>query len=882
MITFEKPVGAHADCKELEYISALHQSGPTLRQDASITAQDVVNFLLSRHGIKVDLTYVENNIMPGLAGDIDESPDAVFDLVELASILLIPHLRKTGAGDDSEFLFDRVLKMITLDVTGSSEPVRLDRTLMLNIAKTYGEEDVTSAVVDEMLKAAGVQKDGSPMFDYKKLVNATTADIQQYDPEWETRETTYYDDVLDRTSLDANLEDNDPDEELAKANFDDAPDKIRRIFTLTTIDTVAENYKSKTFNVLLWVLVVVVLYQYASGFVMSVGLQDCPTTSFMSELGCRVANSIIRWLTIMVQLITLGTIFVMMSTAGNSVHLKHNLPSFVGVMLGIVTIMFTSLLSYIFDVEFSIINTNKSSSVTGQFGYSFALALGCFLLLFQIKGLLYVLIPRSRWKNVPFANFWLTCEMAKSECCTKQAAAYKIKRMVDHAFAQHDGSILRKAESARVKLKASSFKSASAKAMMIFQATADHRERVGGIFYTFRRMWNGSLFKEDGVFIHAGLYAMNMSQWFVAILYIILYTSLDPLVQSAYHPATNAPSVAPSPTTIAFAFPHPSLPTEAEVRCAVGVGCVTAFLAAASLAVVLIPSSVSTIQQFRCGYIGSLRCRNFPLYREAPDVTTILLGSTFWGTLFSCLSILIIVATLTFFLVWSATRSLVIILLANIIAILLTLAVKILLLTFVRQFIFVGFFRKSPIGGNVLMLILGTCLHANETHLLMQPSHFAKECWSLGLTVGTMVVRMFKLFLISALYIGRLDTPLFAPGVGMIGPISVDGHPVQFRKGLILHDAHRHPYMERLGVIYLLKLKYGEHFANRAGGQWRLIFVMALMPWLRKYRVDDSITKYATNEAFRDEQPSVVRADAGMWVPTDASIGALRNIEYYF
>ena len=37
MITFEKPVGAHADCKELEYISALHQSGPTLRQDASIT-----------------------------------------------------------------------------------------------------------------------------------------------------------------------------------------------------------------------------------------------------------------------------------------------------------------------------------------------------------------------------------------------------------------------------------------------------------------------------------------------------------------------------------------------------------------------------------------------------------------------------------------------------------------------------------------------------------------------------------------------------------------------------------------------------------------------------------------------------------------------------
>ncbi|KAI2490942.1 hypothetical protein MHU86_23630 [Fragilaria crotonensis] len=102
MIEFEKPVGAHADCKELEYISALHQSSPMLRQDASITAEDVVNFLLSRHGIKADLTYVERNLMPGLAGNIDESPDAVFDLVELASILLIPHLRKTGAEHDCE------------------------------------------------------------------------------------------------------------------------------------------------------------------------------------------------------------------------------------------------------------------------------------------------------------------------------------------------------------------------------------------------------------------------------------------------------------------------------------------------------------------------------------------------------------------------------------------------------------------------------------------------------------------------------------------------------------------------------------------------------------------------------------------------------------
>ena len=437
----------------------------------------------------------------------------------------------------------------------------------------------------------------------------------------------------------------------------------------------------------------------------------------MAEFGCLVANSIISWLMIMAQLIILGTIFVIMSTAGNSIHLQHNLPSFVGVILGIVSITFSSILPYVFDVKFFLINTKKSPTL--QFAYGCVLALGCFLLLFQIKALLYVFIPRSTWKNLPFASFWLTCEMAKSECCTKQAAAYKIKNMVDHALAQHDGSVLRKAESARIKLKGSSFNSANAKAMMVFHATADHRESVGGILYTFRRMWNGSLFKEDGVFIHAGLYAMNASQWFIIIVIIAGYAFVDPLIQSAFHPVTNAPSIAPSSTPIAYTLTW--LPTETEVRVAIGAGYITAFLAAASLALVLIPSCVSTIQQFRCGNIGSLRCRFFPAYRAAPDVSTILLGSTFWGTLYTISSILIIVGGLTFFLVWSVTRSFVMFLFANFVAILLTLSFKILFLTFLRKFLFVGFFRKSPIGGNILMLALGKFLRPSETHLLMQP-----------------------------------------------------------------------------------------------------------------------------------------------------------------
>lgn len=52
---------------------------------------------------------------------------------------------------------------------------------------------------------------------------------------------------------------------------------------------------------------------------------------------------------------------------------------------------------------------------------------------------------------------------------------------------------------------------------------------------------------------------------------------------------------------------------------------------------------------------------------------------------------------------------------------------------------------------------------------------------------------MIKLVLISAFYIGRLDTPVFAQGVGDIGPVPLDSHPIQFRKGETLYA--RGPYI---------------------------------------------------------------------------------------
>jgi len=98
---------------------------------------------------------------------------------------------------------------------------------------------------------------------------------------------------------------------------------------------------------------------------------------------------------------------------------------------------------------------------------------------------------------------------------------------------------------------------------------------------------------------------------------------------------------------------------------------------------------------------------------------------------------------------------------------------------------------------------------------------------------------MFKIILISVASVGNIDRRLLAEGVGQIGPLEFDPYPTIHLRDLVAHEAHRHPYIEILGTVYLMKLRYSERFGSRSGSAWRLMFVYALLPWMHQYRIPD-------------------------------------------
>eukprot|EP00980_Cylindrotheca_fusiformis_P006048 scaffold1301_cov128-Cylindrotheca_fusiformis.AAC.11 len=253
----------------------------------------------------------------------------------------------------------------------------------------------------------------------------------------------------------------------------------------------------------------------------------------------------------------------------------------------------------------------------------------------------------------------------------------------------------------------------------------------------------------------------------------------------------------------------------------VAFGTLCAFICSTTIALALLPSITATTLQLRSGLVKSVSDpEKRPAYLSFVNKGTYLFGSMFWGIIAASLLIGGIAGALLFFSMWQVTAFMAAQALALGIGIGVCLTLKWVVTRTCRVKIYQGLYRRNPLSANIVELL--------------------NESFNFATSMAIAVVRMIKLLFLSAYYVGRIDKSFLAPNVGQYldGRLVIDYLPDFFIADILSTEAHRHPYIESLGVTYLYKLKYGEGFISRAGSAWRVLFVTALMPWLQKYRFE--------------------------------------------
>jgi hypothetical protein len=222
------------------------------------------------------------------------------------------------------------------------------------------------------------------------------------------------------------------------------------------------------------------------------------------------------------QLTIIGVLFVTLTSLGNSVNDQADKPRRVArLLVAIVTTFVTCILSYLFQVRTFFFDTYKKGAFTVF--YIGSVILGVVLMAFQVLELMRVLLGDKFWQEHPKLQRYSIGGSIRMETSIKSAAVFKVNQMVQNALEIHNAASI---EASTISVRASSKRNA----MFHFQKLEHQTVPAGGILWAWKLLKNGTLFSEEGVWLHARLIACNVMQLIITIavfvgwiIFIILF-----------------------------------------------------------------------------------------------------------------------------------------------------------------------------------------------------------------------------------------------------------------------------------------------------------------------------------------------------------------------
>ena len=793
-------------------------------------------------GVQETPEQVREKILSGLG-----SIDGYMDMMQLVSLLLTPILRQeqeyrkqdSNRNEDNDLLVYTV-EMMLHDVTGSRAPKPLTRTLIKQILQAYGETALceNDELVQQMLDQAGASIGERVLLNAETFCRALTQDVQAFNVENKDKQSTNFDDAMFGDSI--RQIDHPTDQihaEQAKSRLERRKstvptlfnektmvDDVPLIYTAPHLDNTADTFRSRPLVVFQWTFFVLSFRTYLFKHIKDANLVDCPDYEYakLAENAdgffCQVGVNLLKWSIIMLAMSACGLLYFWLAGIGNFVECKNPLLPLIGTAFSCICTLLPWWL--IGKQEYS------EGDAAQKFLKITTYCLGGFTIFLGAWQFIALLIPK---KSCLCRCCWdiLVPEAVRTESRVKQASACKIDKMVANALEVH-----------RVKKQETVVPTHFGQALLNFAESAPQFVRTGGLRWTWQMIFSRDLFCREGIMFSGRLLSSNFTQFllipFILIIGTVLTMEYDERLKEIINDYLEENLIP---------FDLDSIPESTVIRASLGVGTSIAFFTALTIALAVLPSATSTALKFRSGVIPFATDVRVRLLRLAPDQTALLKGIMFWGALYASLLAGGVVAVIIFLLFCRVTTTAAQHVLAMIVGRISHQRLALLLLTNISP---LSPFSLYPTGALLVVLIHWFAVRSfrslySQAYYRKRPAVanlavLTRECGLVALTQGFVIVRILKLLLATMLYLGRVDTPFLHSSRGQVGGFRMDGEPFIFQMDILQHEAHRHPYIETLGVMYLLKLRHGDNFCSLAGSCWRLIFVYVLMPWLSKYR----------------------------------------------